>query len=948
MPHIHEVLDADKHFIIDPCTGELVNYTPEKNSVRQFAHNSERLTFELPRIIEGHDMSTCNIVEVHFINIDAVTGTKNHGLYPVKDLAPAANGDGEETVKCSWLISKEATQLAGPLLFRLNFICSTNGNIDYLWPTAICRDFSVADGINNTGYVVDAYPDVLVDFNDRLRDLEAGCGNVDLSSYVKTVNGVGPDANGNVNTSGSDSGQNAGFDPTAYGLPVIALTGDISPIRVSKDNKVTCEYVYGERTGTCTMKGQGSSSYNTAHGLGDKGKFNYTITFDEAFEAKEGWGEQKKYCLKANTIDPTHVRNIVGARLWGQIVASRTPKDTTLAACPNYGAIDGFPVVITLNGEFHGLYTMNIPKDMWMFNMGSGTHEAIICANYGTPAVDLRVHAAIDESDFELEEVTDENNAGWVADSLNNIIDLCVNSYGADLDTTIAQCMDWESAIDYNIFTVVLDGRDMYKKNYILVWYDPVKLRWSAYDMDSIFGMQWDSKAVLPANAGVSFNELRRNRVMELIYRFKTNRFKERYWELRKTVLSEENLNVMVENLAHAIPSVLYSEDVRRWPAAIHGSSVFTVDQILRWLHRRLPIVDKWVEELPAQETPVAPADRVGNVVPESIAKNGSVFNGTGYKDGYTIEISSDGVESEVEMAGCCITGYIPFTKDNIAKITTDGWNISPTNSRIMFYNSSFEPMAFYTQHGYVGMFNGYTYKTCIKWKNEQSVTYGTDGMTTLNIAYGENCTDLAYIRIRAVGNGANLAVIREGEVPDHVIPDSPDAPGYTNLVPTSTDVDGAVFNGTGYQDGYCLTYADAGVTLTELSDHTTDGFIPVTYTDVIRMAGVTWGATNKNVISFYDENKKPLGCYLGNGYVITAQPEHTSDGRMSSILQPKELQSVTTDNGVATFNMVFWEKDQILDSGARNHHGSDVKYVRISAEGSGANMIVTVNEEIV
>lgn len=176
MPHIHVVQDADKHFIIDPCTGELVNYTPEKRNVRQFAHNSERLTFELPRFIEGHDMSTCNAVEVHFINVDAVTGAKNPGLYPVKDLALAANNDGEETVKCSWLISREATQLAGPLLFRLNFICSTDGNVDYLWPTAIYRDFSVADGISNTECVVDAYPDVLADFNDRLRALEASSG----------------------------------------------------------------------------------------------------------------------------------------------------------------------------------------------------------------------------------------------------------------------------------------------------------------------------------------------------------------------------------------------------------------------------------------------------------------------------------------------------------------------------------------------------------------------------------------------------------------------------------------------------------------------------------------------------------------------------------------------------------------------------------------------------
>ncbi len=200
MPHIHEVLDADKHFIIDPCTGELVNYTPDKNNVRQFAHNSERLTFELPRIIEGHDMSTCNVVEVHFINVSNAKATndvdsrKNPGLYPVKDLTCTTNADGEEIVRCSWLISKEATQLAGPLLFRLNFICSNDGNIDYLWPTAIYHDFYVADGINNTDYVVDTYADVLVDFDDRLRALEA----IDPLSYVKSVNGTTPDENGNV------------------------------------------------------------------------------------------------------------------------------------------------------------------------------------------------------------------------------------------------------------------------------------------------------------------------------------------------------------------------------------------------------------------------------------------------------------------------------------------------------------------------------------------------------------------------------------------------------------------------------------------------------------------------------------------------------------------------------------------------------------------------------
>ena len=104
------------------------------------------------------------------------------------------------------------------------------------------------------------------------------------------------------------------IDPSVYGLPVLYLTGDTAGM--SKDNAVSMNYVYGERSGECTLKWQGSSSLSYP-------KKNYTIKFDNAFEAKEGWGPQKKYCLKANYIDHSHARNIVSAKLWGEIVKSR-------------------------------------------------------------------------------------------------------------------------------------------------------------------------------------------------------------------------------------------------------------------------------------------------------------------------------------------------------------------------------------------------------------------------------------------------------------------------------------------------------------------------------------------------------------------------------------------------------------------------------------------------
>ena len=94
------------------------------------------------------------------------------------------------------------------------------------------------------------------------------------------------------------------FNYAAYGLPIVYLTGDTTGM--DKDNAVQMQYAYGDMSGECEVKWQGTSSLNYP-------KKNYTIKFDNAFEAVEGWGEQKKYCLKAYYIDYSHLRDRLGA-----------------------------------------------------------------------------------------------------------------------------------------------------------------------------------------------------------------------------------------------------------------------------------------------------------------------------------------------------------------------------------------------------------------------------------------------------------------------------------------------------------------------------------------------------------------------------------------------------------------------------------------------------------
>jgi hypothetical protein len=124
MEHKHSVLDKDTLFIIDPKT-RAITTDSDKLAVMQYDHNSERLTFEMPRYIEGHDMSLCNRVEVHFLNIDTKTKDQLSGHRELEDFR--VSEEDESKVVVSWLITKGATGLGGKLNFLLNFRCVEDG-----------------------------------------------------------------------------------------------------------------------------------------------------------------------------------------------------------------------------------------------------------------------------------------------------------------------------------------------------------------------------------------------------------------------------------------------------------------------------------------------------------------------------------------------------------------------------------------------------------------------------------------------------------------------------------------------------------------------------------------------------------------------------------------------------------------------------------------------------
>lgn len=420
---------------------------------------------------------------------------------------------------------------------------------------------------------------VPADYEDRIIELEEKLDNLD----------------GTIQEALDEFSKSDNFDATAYGLPVLRITGNTAAM--TKDNAVDLEYSYGTLSGPCTMKWQGSSSIKWP-------KKNYTIKFEDEVAIRDEWGAQKKYCLKANYIDFSHARNLVNAKLWGQVVKSRKNANTKLNVLVNAGAVDGFPIVMFINDEYQGIYTFNIPKDGWMFGMKDGANEAIVCAGGAddTSAVRLKKADVVLDTDFDLEYVPDENNTAWVKTSLDNMIAALNDSNISGIDATLEQYLDWDSAIDYIIFTVLQNGFDGLFKNYILATYNGVKWFFSAYDMDSTHGLHWDGTFFYRVNEAygnrASIGEFcKANRAFELVKLYKKDVLKARYSELRADILSEDNVVTTFANFIGKIPKALYDKECTIWKG-LPSTSTNNLQQIADFYRRKCAVIDAEINSL--------------------------------------------------------------------------------------------------------------------------------------------------------------------------------------------------------------------------------------------------------------------------------------------------------------------------------------------------------------
>lgn len=162
MTHTLETIkDADNFFVVDPITRSITNQTSDKKSVIQYDHNSEVFTFKIPLMIEEHDMSSCDSIQIHYINKGQ--SDSSPGIYEANDVT-VIEDEGNNYVIFSWLLSQNVTKFTGDITFQIKFICYNDNDpaiFDYVWSTKVFSAIDVLPGINNTTIIVEQSADIL-------------------------------------------------------------------------------------------------------------------------------------------------------------------------------------------------------------------------------------------------------------------------------------------------------------------------------------------------------------------------------------------------------------------------------------------------------------------------------------------------------------------------------------------------------------------------------------------------------------------------------------------------------------------------------------------------------------------------------------------------------------------------------------------------------------------
>lgn len=134
----HTIKDAGVPLVVDPFTRKVTVPATERVIGVVGDHCSEKVTFQVPKEIDKHNMPECDRKYVSWLNVEGTPGTDELKLV-----------EGTEDLY-EWLVRDALTVAKGLVSFSLHFECDDpeTGKQNYSWGTHTCNACEILDSLN--------------------------------------------------------------------------------------------------------------------------------------------------------------------------------------------------------------------------------------------------------------------------------------------------------------------------------------------------------------------------------------------------------------------------------------------------------------------------------------------------------------------------------------------------------------------------------------------------------------------------------------------------------------------------------------------------------------------------------------------------------------------------------------------------------------------------------
>lgn len=399
-------------------------------------------------------------------------------------------------------------------------------------------------------------------------------------------------------------------------LPILYLNGDMGG--VNADTKITldCKFldVYNEpifENKKCKVKWQGNGSLayekkNYGIDLLNEDGSKYKHKFFEDVE------ENDSYHIKANYTDGgTHARNIVSVNVIKDMYKEPLPGNAR-------GCIDGFPILLNINGENKGLYTWNLKQHATVYKLDKKNPNHLMYraqAFKGTNGYPVKFRALSTDNREDVpgdwEDKFPGTNSVEGREKLNRLIGWvmsCENN-PSKFKEECSQYFNVNYLIDYLCWAGVGGFMDSLGPNMNIVTYNGLIWYPTFYDCDSTWGIRWNGQAY-------GSNEFSYGQVDSLLWKLvKESYEKEIIKRIREILVNKELIVNSFVKFNNSLNGEL-EKDLELYPNC--PSKSYGLEYIKTWIDERF----KWLEANTKYSKQEALDIKVNNTIIEINADN--------------------------------------------------------------------------------------------------------------------------------------------------------------------------------------------------------------------------------------------------------------------------------------------------------------------------------------